>query len=214
MAYIYKITNLKNNKCYIGKTLKSIEKRWEEHCHDYLRRNEEKRPLYSAMKKYGTKNFKVEEIEQCNENIVNEREKYWIEYYDSFKKGYNATLGGDGKAYIDRELVIKTYNEVQNVRKTADLLNIDAGNLSKILKENNVTVKSSQQIMIDNFGKSIAMLDLDGNVLKTFVSLTEAAKYIKQQTGSTAQEKGMIIHISQVAQGKRKTAYKYKWKFI
>ena len=34
------------------------------------------------------------------EILLNEREKYWIEYYGSFKNGYNATLGGDGKAYI------------------------------------------------------------------------------------------------------------------
>lgn len=58
MAYIYKITNKVNNKCYIGKTLKTIEERWIEHCRDYLRRDEEKRPLYSAMKKYGIKILK------------------------------------------------------------------------------------------------------------------------------------------------------------
>ena len=113
MAYIYKITNLINNKCYIGKTLNTIQERWREHCSDYKKRDEEKRPLYSAMNKYGIENFKIEEIEQCNEDIVNDREKYWIEYYGSFKKGYNATLGGDGKAYLDRKLLIKTYNGKQ-----------------------------------------------------------------------------------------------------
>lgn len=206
MSYIYKITNLKNNKCYIGKTLKSIEKRWEEHCHDYLRRNKEKRPLYSAMKKYGTKNFKVEEIEQCNENIVNEREKYWIEYYDSFKKGYNATLGGDGKAYVDRELAIKTYNEVQNVRKTADLLNIDAGNLSKILKENNIQIKKSQDIAKENLSKSVAMLDKNTlEVIKVFGSIKDAEKFLNITYRS---------HIAKVCNGKRQTFKGYKWKWI
>lgn len=215
MAYIYKITNLINNKCYIGKTLNTIQERWREHCSDYKKRNEEKRPLYSAMSKYGIENFKIEEIEQCNEDIVNDREKYWIEYYGSFKKGYNATLGGDGKAYLDRKLLIKTYNEVQNLKKSAKILNIDAGHLSKILKENNIKVKSSKEVQNEEYGKEIAMIDLETNVIiKTFISLADAARYIKEQTNSTAEIKGMTVHIRQVAQGKRKTAYKYKWKFI
>ena len=215
MAYIYKITNLINNKCYIGKTLNTIQERWREHCSDYKKRDEEKRPLYSAMNKYGIENFKIEEIEQCNEDIVNDREKYWIEYYGSFKKGYNATLGGDGKAYLDRKLLIKTYNEVQNLKKSAKILNIDAGHLSKILKENNIEVRSSKEVQNEEYGKEIAMIDLETNaIIKTFISLADAARYIKEQTNSTVEIKGMIVHIRQVAQGKRKTAYKYKWKFI
>ena len=43
-----------------------------------------------------------------------EREKYWIEYYGSFKNGYNATVGGDGKPYIDYDLVVATYRELKN----------------------------------------------------------------------------------------------------
>ena len=215
MAYIYKITNLINNKCYIGKTLNTIQERWREHCSDYKKRDEEKRPLYSAMNKYGIENFKIEEIEQCNEDIVNDREKYWIEYYSSFKKGYNATLGGDGKAYLDRKLLIKTYNEVQNLKKSAKILNIDAGHLSKILKENNIEIKSSKEVQNEEYGKEIAMIDLETNaIIKTFISLADAARYIKEQTNSTAEIRGMTVHIRQVAQGKRKTAYKYKWKFI
>ena len=215
MAYIYKITNLINNKCYIGKTLNTIQERWREHCSDYKKRDEEKRPLYLAMSKYGIENFKIEEIEQCNEDIVNDREKYWIEYYGSFKKGYNATLGGDGKAYLDRKLLIKTYNEVQNLKKSAKILNIDAGHLSKILKENNIEVRSSKEVQNEEYGKEIAMIDLETNaIIKTFISLADAARYIKEQTNSTAEIRGMTVHIRQVAQGKRKTAYKYKWKFI
>lgn len=214
MAYIYKITNKINSKCYIGKTLNSIQERWKEHCSDYTKRKEEKRPLYNAMKKYGIENFIVEEVEQCDEDIVNDREKYWIEYYGSFKNGYNATLGGDGKAYLDRELLIKTYQKVQSIRKTAEILNIDAGHLSKILKEHRVEVKPSNQVRNETYGTSVAMLDMNNNILKTFISLADAARYIKEQTGSKAEIKGMSVHIRQVAQGKRQTAYKYKWLFI
>ena len=88
MPYIYKITNKINGKSYIGKTLKTIEVRWSEHCQDYKKERNEKRPLYSAMKKYGVNNFSIEEIEECNEEELNEKERYWIEFYRTFKYGY------------------------------------------------------------------------------------------------------------------------------
>lgn len=109
MAYIYKIINDINNKIYIGKTNFSIEQRWKEHCKDRKRRNYEKRPLYSAMNKYGIEHFHIEMLEKCSIEQASEREIFWIEYYGSFKNGYNATVGGDGKAYLDYNLIYQTY---------------------------------------------------------------------------------------------------------
>ena len=108
MAYIYKITNDINNKVYIGKTEFSIEKRFREHCADAFKERNEKRPLYSAMKKYGIAHFHTELLEETDN--PEEREIYWIEQYQSFKSGYNATLGGDGKKYLDYDLIIKNKN--------------------------------------------------------------------------------------------------------
>ena len=88
MAYIYKIINKKNNKIYIGKTEFSIEKRWKEHLRDSKKNLD--RPLYRAMNKYGIENFDIEQVEKTDSPV--EREQYWIEYYGSFKYGYNATL--------------------------------------------------------------------------------------------------------------------------
>lgn len=135
MSYIYKITNIINNKIYIGKTNKTIEERFKEHCKDFQRREYEKRPLYSAMNKYGIKNFKIEKLEECLADEASEREKYWIEYYNSFKNGYNATRGGDGKFYIDRELVLKLYQEYQNQQKVSELLNINVSSVGDILRD-------------------------------------------------------------------------------
>ena len=65
MAYIYKISNDINNKVYIGKTNQTIKERWHQHCSDSKDRVlYEKRPLYSAMNKYGIEHFKIEEIER------------------------------------------------------------------------------------------------------------------------------------------------------
>ena len=107
MPYIYKITNSINGKIYIGKTLQSIEERWKEHCRDCTKSRVEKRPLYEAMNKYGKENFSIELVEECEESVLNEREVFWIEYYGSFKNGYNATIGGDGRPYIDYEMIFK-----------------------------------------------------------------------------------------------------------
>ena len=96
---IYKITNKINNKCYIGKSI-NIEERWKYHIRNIKSSREFDKPLYRAFRKNGISNFSFEIIEELEkyEDIANEREKYWIKYFDCYgaDKGYNATIGGDG----------------------------------------------------------------------------------------------------------------------
>lgn len=202
MAYIYKITNDINQKIYIGKTEFSIEKRFREHCQDRLKENCKQRPLYRAMNKYGIEHFHIELLEQT-EN-PEEREKYWIEYYGSFKYGYNATIGGDGKKYLDYELLISAYKELQSIKLVATQYNCDEYHLSKILKENNINVISSQEQNKKLYGQIINQYDLNGNYIQSFVSAHEAANSLNK--------KG-VSHITDVCKGKRKTAYGYIWKY-
>lgn len=207
MAYIYKITNDVNNKIYIGKTEFSIEKRFKEHCKDAFRERCEKRPLYSAMKKYGINHFHIELVEETNE--PEEREKYWIEYFGSFKYGYNATMGGDGKKYLDYDLVVATYNELQEIQATADKLNISRDSVRNILQNNQVKIKNSQEINLNKYGNVINQYDLQGNYLNTYPSARAAAIAIKGINHSP----GVISHISDVCKNKRKTAYKFIWRY-
>lgn len=95
MAYIYKIVNDTNNKVYIGQTV-NIEKRWYKH--RYLASSGFDRHLYNAMRKYGIENFHIEVIEECPEEKLDERERYWIQQYNSTDKnyGYNKSFGGEG----------------------------------------------------------------------------------------------------------------------
>jgi group I intron endonuclease len=89
--YIYKITNTKNGKIYIGKTLYSIEKRFVRHKQRHKKGNGY---LYNSMRKHGPEHFRIEEIECVkSESILNEREKYWIA---RLNPEYNMTKGGDG----------------------------------------------------------------------------------------------------------------------
>lgn len=96
-GFIYKITNDINNKIYIGKTLSNIQKRFQEHKKDSEKISLSNRPLYNAMRKYGIEHFSIEIVEEPDINILNDREIYWINYYNSYVNGYNATIGGDGK---------------------------------------------------------------------------------------------------------------------
>ena len=97
MNYIYCITNLINNKRYVGKTTQLIEERFREHCKDSQKERCEKRPLYDAMNKYGIENFKVECLEEIDDPaILSEREIYWINELQTYgSNGYNASKGGE-----------------------------------------------------------------------------------------------------------------------
>ena len=208
MAYIYQIVNDINQKIYVGKTEFSIEKRFKEHCKDAYRESNEKRPLYSAMRKYGIDNFHIELIEETDN--PEEREVYWIEQKRSFKNGYNATMGGDGKKYIDYDLVIATYNEVQNITETARILNIDRHHTSKILHNNNVIIKASDKVNQQLLGKTINQYTLNNEYIQSFPSAKSAADFLGKITNTS---KGATSHITDVCKGKRKTAYGYIWKF-
>lgn len=87
---IYKVTNKINGKVYIGQSV-DIGRRWRQHM-----TAEDDNYFHKAIQKYGVENFRWEVIEKCKKKDLDEREIYWIEYYDSFNKGYNCTKGGDG----------------------------------------------------------------------------------------------------------------------
>lgn len=202
MAYIYQITNKINGKIYIGKTEFSLQKRFKEHCQDAFREKCEKRPLYAAMRKYGIENFEISLIEETD--TPEEREVYWIEQKRSFKNGYNATLGGDGKKYIDYDLVIATYNELKSAVDVAKVLNIHEDSVRKILKINNIDTYSSQEVILRKYGNVILQYDMNMNFIQSFPSIKAAAK---------ALGKNGVSHISDACKGKRQSAYGFKWQF-
>lgn len=211
MAYIYQIINDINQKIYVGKTEFSIEKRFKEHCKDAFRERNEKRPLYLAMQKYGVEHFHIELIEETNN--PEEREIYWIEKLGSFKNGYNATLGGDGKKYIDYDLVIATYREIGVIKDVAKKLNISPDSVSFILRQNNEPINSCQDIQTKKYGKVVNMYSLKGEYLQTFPSVGAAARYMVENNLTGCKYTTIKQHITEVCTGRRQTAAKYKWKF-
>lgn len=90
---IYKITNMINNKVYIGQS-SNIERRWKEH-----KSYSSSRHLRASMNLYGIDSFKFEIIEIVPPYMLDVRERYWISYYDSMNQncGYNETIGGESQ---------------------------------------------------------------------------------------------------------------------
>lgn len=212
MAYIYQIKNDLNDKSYIGKTNFSIEKRFKEHCNDAFKLNKENRPLYAAMRKYGIEHFHISVLEETQEPEI--RERYWIEKLQTFKYGYNATIGGDGISYIDRQLVINTYKRLKNQREVAKQLGIHETSVHDILIEQQVDIISSDMINQEKFGKPVEMYSLKYEYLRTFPSLRDAAQFLINTNQTNCKLTTIRSHISEVCRGKRKTAAKYIWKFV
>lgn len=145
MAFIYKITNTINNKIYIGKTERDIKTRWEEHLRHIS--TYPNIPLYRAMKKYGIEVFNVEQIEECPDSQVNERESYWILYFDTYKNGYNCTKGGDGslKEYDENELqdIIQRYQQGERLDKLCKEYHHKYDAIKKRLTERGIVINTN-----------------------------------------------------------------------
>lgn len=102
---IYLITNKENGYKYVGQTTLAMNKKWKEHL-------EEMRvsitPLHRAMKKYGSESFMIKEIDECDETLLNEKEEYWIKYYNTFQneQGYNPVIRQEIKTETSVEEII------------------------------------------------------------------------------------------------------------
>ena len=177
MAFIYKITNDINQKVYIGMTERTIEERFKEHCREYKQRRCEKRPLYSAMKKYGPEHFHVELVEETNS--PEEREQYWIKYYNSTEIGYNetdATSKCGGNTYQS-----KTPEEMNSIKEKIRQTKIGNKNpMAKKVKRINIqtgeveifdTVISCAQACGIRNGKTSITTRLNGQVKSPYKNL-------------------------------------------
>ena len=101
MIGIYKITNLINNKVYIGQSV-DIKQRWNSHKRQSIIPNKEyNKYLYRAFRKYGIENFNFEILEECSREKLDEKEHYYIILYNSNNDqyGYNETGGYDQPQY-------------------------------------------------------------------------------------------------------------------
>lgn len=153
---IYKITNKVNGKIYVGQTIKSLKERFQKHC--WGTTNNDKYHLNMAIKKairkYGKENFTIELIEEVETNKLDEREVYWISFYDSYNKGYNCTLGGQNGAtrkcklsWIEENEVIEAKYLGFSIKEIEEVYGIDRTSVHNIFKRHNLKMPNKRNLL-------------------------------------------------------------------
>ena len=160
--YIYKITNKLNNKIYIGQVYnKTIIDRFNRHIKDAS--SQSRSYIDRSIYKYGHDNFVCELIDTATSlQELNEKEKYWIKYYNSTNRniGYNLTPGGDG----GNTYLCKTEKEMLEIKHKISIANSGSKN---------------------GMSKQIKALNVRTNEIIHFDTLYEACKYFNhKQKGS------------------------------
>lgn len=100
LGKIYLISNDVNNKLYVGQTVQTLRKRFTGHCCYSKSDRSDGMLIKRAIHKYGKDKFHISLIEECTVDSLNDREIYWIAYYDSYNNGYNLTKGGQSSNYF------------------------------------------------------------------------------------------------------------------
>ena len=190
IGYIYKLTS-PNGKIYIGQTINKKQRKY----HYNSKCFKQQIKLWNNVQKYGWKPGETFEIiEEClcgdNKCILNEREKYWIQYYDSLKNGLNCNEGGYGNTgYIASE---ETKNKISKYHKNKPPMSDE-------------TKEKLRQI---NLGKTyetkaIQQIDENGVIIKIWDGITKCALELNLN----------ISGISKVLTGKSKTTKGYRFKY-
>lgn len=157
--------------------------------------------FYNALRKYGYKNFTFEVIEECSNDpaILDERERYWIEFYDSYKNGYNSTLGGRDQSWIYNPDTIRKmwddgfstgeikkilgcgstliYNRLQGYKdfNTFTSHQRSCGATAEWRKDFKL---SENQLQYFNYPIEVHQYDLDGNYITSYPSYSAAARAV------------------------------------
>ena len=194
MIGIYKIENLINGKVYIGQSI-DIKDRWHRH-KLYAKKqysNDGKRyyqHLYNAMRKYGLNNFSFEVLEETSEEELDDKEKYWIEYYNSYETGYNNTRGGESGQRISQkeiDLICELWRKGYSISEIAELISYSRSTVLKYLNDYEVTYTSEEGykrgaeyknklFFKNNKNQAIDMFDLYNNYIGSFYLIRHACE--------------------------------------
>ena len=176
---IYKISNDFNDQIYIGKTTRNLKIRINEH---YNKTDGSNSHINNSMNSHGLEHFKIEILE---DNIplekLNERERYWIAYYDSYYNGYNQTPGGEGRSLPDDiiQQIELLYQQGKTCHEISEILNLSHSTIYHRLDTYDwFNREENHQRSIAHFCKPIDQYDLNKNFIQTFPSINEAGRQL------------------------------------
>lgn len=178
-GFIYIIKNTINNKVYIGQTRTSVNQRWSEHLRHAKYGDQ---VINRAMRKYGIDKFYIETLEICDIKVLDEREMYYIDLYNSTdkSKGYNVSLGGNTPKFKRKvlsisELINLYVQEEFTLEEIAKKFNVSRYIISTELKNAGVSIRDRHQS-----AEKVSKVDsnlIEEALIKTG-SLRKAAKYL------------------------------------
>jgi len=143
---IYKIQNKINGLVYIGCTISSLKKRFQEHLYRCFK-TDYKSKLYNSIKKYGVENFTIDLVDECDLNVIYETEKKYIKEFNSYHNGLNSTYGGEGclgythSPEIRKKISEGTKNGNSHKGKTYEELYGDRAEEEKMKRKKSVKLK-------------------------------------------------------------------------
>lgn len=193
---VYIITNLANGKIYIGSAANSLAQRLHNHKYKLSKNKHENEHLQRAVNKYGIENFTFEILEEYPKEFVVSMEQWWINMLDSCnrERGYNKKpVAGSSLGYKFTEEQKKNISKgIQKAGGNKGKHNPRFGaTISKEQKE-----KTKETWLKTGFIKPVCLIDKQLNVVGTFNTIKEAAKYLNCDPSL----------ISAVLRNKRKTA--------
>lgn len=215
MHTIYLITNVINNKKYVGQTTRTIEDRFNEHYWSRNRKEHQKRQLYIDMRKYGLENFDydilafVENLEEANQ-----LEKFWINQLHTTNEncGYNMSDGGDFNLDVDEKKIIELYNLHLSLTEVFKETGYSKGTIKKILNKNNIKILSSIEVKHLKYGKKLVAKNKD--IELCFLNQYDAAQYIIDNNKTKYKKINDVVStIFQSLKNKKFNAYGFKWSY-
>lgn len=227
MGYIYKITNIINNKIYIGLTTQTIKERWRQHISSaYSKKSKSYNEVFKkAIRKYGENSFRIEEIDNASTlEELKEKEKYWIAYYNccyvNGGVGYNGTVGGDSPTHPGVEIyhidiltgeIIETFLTIKDAEQKygRGIQEIISGTIQKGEKpihSGTTWIKAIDYEKLNsndlkNKFKVFCQLDKQGKLINLWLHQEDAAQEVKCSTGN----------IGSCLIGQRLSAGGYQW---
>lgn len=233
-GFIYLLENNINNNKYVGQTNRTIEKRFKEHIRDCDKFDY---AIYNALNKHGYENFSITELEKCVcdnkknlSKLLDEREIYWVAYYDTYYNGYNETIGGQNNPpnrFPDRPVIEYTIHgdfisRYDSARSASDATGFSRSDISscclrtkvhrvqnRIFRFEDSPLTDEEKLFYINKYPTIVQFDFEGNIINKFEFVAQAKEYLKDN----GCEYAAGSNISDACAGHIKFAYGYVWRY-
>lgn len=210
MVGIYTITNIINNKMYIGYSV-CVQHRLNTHKCDLIYNKHDNDRLQKSWNKYGENNFKFELLEECENELLASQEHYWATILNTHdpKFGYNIRpthpyndyrhtketkdkigRGNKGKIYSDETRLKMSESKKMLIKEKGCYITSEtrkkgveaSRNIKRIVSQKTKDKQSLSMKGKDVSPKPVLLLDKYGNILKEFPLQTEAAIYLGLST--------------------------------